>query len=424
MPLLVRIAWRNVWRQRRRTLITSGAMAVGVACSIAMIAFSDGIYAQAFEQMVTEGIGHVQVHNPAFPGERALGDVIEDGDGLAQKIAKLPDARAVSARVFGYALVSVDDLPGRPQRSAGAQLIGVVPADEARLSRLDDKITEGRYLSPGPRHEIILGSGLAESLHARLGEKVAAVTQAADGSLGNDLYEVVGVFKSGNVITDRGAAYMHIDDARDLLVLGSAVHEIAVNGASADSVDKLVAEVNGAASSYALAHPEEPKLLVRSWRQVSPLIAQMLSIQDLGNGLLLLIVFSVAALGILNTMLMSVFERARELGVLLALGLTPLRLVALVVLETLVLVGVAGVVGAALGLGADAYLVHHGLDLTGVIGDWSFGGASFPPVLKGAFRIEGVVETLAGLLIVSLLASIWPAIRAARLQPVAAMRQH
>jgi ABC-type lipoprotein release transport system permease subunit len=415
MPLLVRIAWRNIWRQPRRTLITVGAMGVGVAACLAMIAFVDGIYAQAFTRMVNEGIGHVQVHDPAFIEQRSLGDVIEGGDEVLAGVKALPGAVVVSGRAFGYALLSTDDAPGRPQRSGGAQLVGVTPAAEASLSRVDRKIESGRYLGEEAGDEIVLGAGLAESLRARLGDEVVAVTQAADGSLGNELFKVVGVFRTGNVIVDRNGAYVHIDDLRSLLVLGDDLHEIAVVGQDAGDVTALQADVERLAPDG---------LTVRGWRAVNPMVAQMLSFQDVGNGLLLLIVFSVAALGVLNTMLMSVLERTRELGVMGALGLKPRQIVGLVMLETLALVAVAGAGGTALGLALDAYLVVYGIDLSGVMSSgFSFGGTSFSPVLKGAFRVAGVVQTLGGLVVISLLASLWPALRAARLAPVAAMKR-
>ena len=415
MGLLIRMAWRNIWRQKRRTLITVGAMAVGVAFSLAMIAISDGMYMMAFDLMVSENMGHVQVHHPDFPKQRAIYDSIDDGDDLVTQLEALPEVDAVSGRLYGFALLGTDDRPERPGKSAGAQLVGVDPARESALTQIQNKVQEGRYLADAAAHEIVLGFGIAETLGAQLGDEIVAVTQAADGSMGNDLYEVVGVFKTGSVIQDRAGVFLHIDDLRELLVLYGQVHEVALLAPDKESIGAMKGAVESATGEA---------LLVRSWDQINPSIAQMLGFQDVGNGIILLMVFSVAALGILNTMLMSVFERTKELGVVRALGLRPRQMVALVMWETVALAGCAAILGLVLGLGMDVYLVQHGLDLSGLMsGDYSFAGANFPPIMMGAFRIEGVIQTIVGLFAVSMFAAIWPAIRAARLKPVVAMRQ-
>jgi len=415
MGLLIRIAWRNIWRQKRRTLITVGAMAVGVAFSLAMIAISDGMYMMAFDLMVSENMGHVQIHHPDFPKQRAIYDTIEDGDGLVAELEALPEVETVSGRLYGFALLGTDDQPDRPGKSAGAQLVGVDPARESALTKIPGKVQQGRYLGDDAAHEIVLGIGIAETLGARVGDEIVAVTQAADGSMGNDLYTVVGVFKTGSVIQDRAGVFLHIDDLRELLVLYDQLHEVALLAPKRDSIGAMKGAVEVAAGEA---------LLVRSWDQINPAISQMLGFQDVGNGIILLMVFSVAALGILNTMLMSVFERTKELGVIRALGLRPRQMVALVMWETVALAGCAAGVGLLLGLGMDLYLVKHGLDLSGLLsGDYSFAGANFPPIMMGAFRIEGVIQTIVGLFAISLFAAIWPAIRAARLEPVDAMRQ-
>ncbi len=415
MGLLIRIAWRNIWRQKRRTVITVGAMATGVAFSLAMIALSDGMYMMAFDLMVSENLGHVQLHHADFPKQRAIYDTIDDGEALVAELEALPEVEHAAGRVFGFALLGTEDTPERPGKSAGAQLVGVDPTREAALTKIGGKVQDGRYLAADPAHEIVLGVGLAETLQAAVGDEIVAVTQAADGSMGNDLYTVVGIFKTGSVIQDRAGAFLHAADVQELLVLYGRIHEVALLAEQREDIGAMKGAVGTAVGDRGL--------LVRSWDQINPSIAQMLGFQDVGNGIILILVFSVAALGILNTMLMSVFERTKELGVIRALGLRPLQMVSLVMWETFALAGCAAVAGLVLGLGMDAYLVLHGLDLSSFFGDYSFAGASFPPIMMGEVRAEGVVQTVFGLFFVSFIAAIWPAIRAARLAPVDAMRQ-
>lgn len=410
MKLLMRIAWRNIWRQKRRTWITIGAMALGVALSMACVAWMDGFFADGFDLMVRQTLGHAQVHHPEYPKQRALYDTIEGGETMVQKLSALPEVKAASGRVFGYTLLAAKD------EAAGAQLIGIVPEREAATSSIDTKVLKGgNWLSSDPKKEVVLGSGLAETLKITVGAEVVAVTQAADGSMGNELYTVVGIIKTGSVVRDRAGAYVHQADLQELLVLEDQLHEIALIATK----DRLIPTM----AANAEATLKGSQVLVRTWDSINPLMKQLIGFQDVFLFVMLLIVYSVAALGILNTMLMSVFERTKELGVIRALGLKPGQMVLLVIFESCALAVISSFFGVLLGLAFDAYLVYYGIDLSHLMDSFSFGGISFSPVMYGAVRVEAVVATVLGLFFITVLASLWPAVRAARLKPVEAMRQ-
>lgn len=408
--VLARIAWRNIWRSPRRTWITVSAMALGVALCMACVAWIDGMFMDGFDLLVRQTIGHVQVQHPAYPKHRALYDTIPDAETLLERLDRLPDVQAVSGRVLGYSLLAVRD------QAAGAQLIGVVPEREAATSSIDTKVESGgHWLGGEPRKEILLGFGLAESLKAKLGDEVVVVTQAADGSLGNDLFHVTGVIKTGSVARDRAGAYVHRTDLQQLLALPDQLHEIALIARDEDRIPALASEVRSALA--------DRRVLVRTWDEVNPVAKQLISFQDSFMFVMLFLVYAVAALGILNTMLMSVFERTKELGVMRALGLRPVQTMLLVVLESAAMALVAGALGLGLGLLFDGYLVKYGIDLSNLMGSFSFGGISFSPVMYGRIRLSAVVTTVVGLFGIAILASLWPAFRAARLKPVEAMRQ-
>ncbi|MBN2361851.1 MAG: ABC transporter permease [Deltaproteobacteria bacterium] len=409
MRMLLKLAWRNIWRQPRRTLITIAAMAIGVAFSMAAIALSDGLFEQGFDTVVTRSLGHVQIHAPAFPQERALYDTIDDADSLLAQVAALPLTAAAAQRLFGYVLLAASD------QAAGALLTGVAPGREQALTRVAERVLRGRFLDPQPGSQIVLGEGLAETLQVDVGGEVVAVAQAADGALASELLRVVGVVRTGSVATDRAGAFVHLAGLRSMLGLERQAHEIAL---LARELDQIPALAEGCRTALA-----GRGLLVRDWRQVQPAVAQLLNLQSVTVWIVLFTVFSVAALGILNTSLMSVFERTQELGVLLALGLGPRRTVALVLLESCCLAALAALAGGALGLLLDWYLVRRGIDLGFITQGWSWMGALFEPVLHGSLQAYGALATIGGLFAVTLLASLWPAWRAARLQPVVAMRQ-
>ena len=410
MATLLRIAWRNIWRQRRRSAITIGAIAFGVAMCMGFICVDDGMFADIYRMMVRERIGHVQVHAPGWPAQRALHETLEIDDALLDRMQSEPATAAVTARLFGFALVGVGE------KSSGVQLTGIPPRRENAVTGVADKVADGRWLSDGPAREIVLGSGLAERLSAQVGQEVVAVTQAADGSLGNELYELVGVARTGNVAADRAGAWLHLSDLQELLVLPGQVHEVALVGVEDDAFAELADSTREWMGAGA-------PLLVRTWKDVDPMTGKMMDMQDAATWILLIIVFSVAALGIMNTMLMAVFERTAELGVLQALGMQPGQIVGLVMLETVLLGAVGVLVGGALGGALDLYLVQVGIDLGGFAAGMNFSGMQWEPVLRGAFRWQGVAATIVVVLIVAALASIWPALRASRLRPVQAMRE-
>lgn len=405
---LLRIGWRNLWRQKRRTFGTVLAMATGVVASMVVIAISDGIFADVFDIVVRAGLGHVQIHAPGYPAERSLHEAIDDADALIARLESQAAAAGVSGRVYADALVGSGD------RSAGARLTGIDPAREKRVTTLHEKILAGgSFLSASAQGEIVLGAGLAETLGAKPGDELVAVAQADDGSTGSALWHVCGIFKTGQVMTDRSGALVHLGDLHKLVGLEGRVHEIALVAPRRDGIDSLAAGARAAAGG----------LLVRTWRQVNPVIAGMMDLQNASMWIVLGCVFLVAAFGILNTLLMSVLERTRELGTLGALGMSPARVVAMVLCEAISLAAVATAAGVPAGLALDLWLARHGLDLSAFFPDYTWGGLAFSSVLRAEVRPEGVGAVVAGLFAVTLLSALWPAVRAARLRPVDAMRQ-
>ena len=410
MRFLLAVAWRNLWRHGRRTLITAGAMGVGVAMCMSSIALQDGMYAQMFDVMVTDTLGHVQVHHPDYPGRKRLYDVLEETDALRGAIGEVDGVVLSVPRLFTYALA------GGQETSAGAQISGVLPVEEAQLTGIDQKLEAGAWLAEAPAQQVVLGVDLAEELGISGGEELVLVGQDAFGGMANDLYTVVGTVRTGQTAKDRGGAWTHIADLQTFLAMEGKVHEVLVVG---DDVEGAPAIREGI-----LALPETGDALVRTWNESSPSAAQMMELQSIGALILLAVVLSAAALGVLNTMLMSVFERIREFGVLRALGLGPGRLMALVVLESMMLAAVASAMGLVLGLALDGWLVVYGLDFS--VGDGkglSFAGITLDPVIHAVIRPEGILITIASVFVVTLLAAIWPALRAARMEPVEAMRE-
>ncbi len=409
MRFLFNVAWRNLWRHRRRSLLTASAMGVGVAMCMAMLALTDGMYLKMFDVMVTDAIGHIQVHNADYPRSQQLHDTIEGGEALlTETLDGNPALHASTGRLFAFGLLGSDNT------SAGTRFMGVDPVREAAVSGIPRHIKAGRWLEGTTPGEVVIGTGLADTLEAKVGDELVLITQAADGSLGNELLTVVGLARTGNTAMDRGGAWMPLTELQSVLALEGQLHEVV-------TIVKDPDEIAVVADGLRASTPDG--LLVRPWFEANPQAAEMLGSQDVGKGIMLFIVFTVASLGVLNTMLMSVFERTRELGVLRALGLARSRLMGLVIVESVLLATISSAGGLVLGGLLDLYLVTTGINMAGNSDGVSFGGVTFDPIIKGDVQPGGIVLTLACVFVVSLLASIWPALRAANLEPVDAMRQ-
>lgn len=405
--MLITMAWRNLWRQRRRSLVTSSALAVGIALCMATICFQDGFYQTIREVIIERTLGHLQMHHPDYPGREHLHDTLQDS---AERLASLdahPDILKSTVRLRGQGLV------GGSSGSEGAELTGVDPGREDAATDISALVVEGRYLAEEPSHEVVLGVELARTLELGVDDELLVVTQAADGSMGNDLYQIVGLLSTGNERFDKLGVQLHIEDAQELLVLPDQVHEIVV--VTRSGVDLVTAKAD-------LSSPEFARgARVRTWHEVNPDMAKMLGMQDFAAWILLFIILSVASIVVLNTMMMVVFERTREIGLLKALGMRPGRIVQLIAFEALSIATVAVIVGVTLGGLLDAYLVNVGVNM--VEEDLVFNGIRISGNLQGYVEVKSIAYTILFAYVVSMVASLWPAWRAARLQPVTAMRQ-
>ena len=408
MVMLWKVAWRNLWRQGRRSMLTVSAMAVGVALCMAMFALIDGMYARMFDVLVSQALGHVQVHNERWPADQQLYDTVPGADALLAAVEADPTVEAATVRLSCFGLAAGE------ATSAGARFIGVAPDREDRVSQLRRRVVRGAYLDPAVPNGALLGAGLAKELEAAPGSSIVMITQGADGSIANALFEVVGVVETGSAPLDRAGVWTQLPPLQEALVLPDQVHELLILSREPDQLTALKGRVAAAGAEG---------LLVRTWQEASPQSAALIGSQTVSKTMILFIVFSVAALGVLNTMLMNVFERTRELGVLKAIGLTPTRMLALVLIEAGQLGALASLLGVGLGLLLDLYLVKVGVSMTSSGKPLSFGGVTLDPVMRGEVHPEGIAITVLFVFFVSIVAAFWPGLRAARLQPVDAMRQ-
>jgi len=398
-----KMAWRNMWRSRRRTLVTIAAITLALLSTLLYSGLVEG-YLRAMESNILDlELGEVHVYAEGYLDKPSIYTLIEEPEALLTSLESR-GYRACS-RLLGGALVAGGE------SSSGASLRGVQIGRDAKVSQIGGHVARGEWLAATDPGGVVLGRRLARALHVEPGDELVALSQATDGSMANDLYHVRGVLKSISDGTDRGGVFMTAEAFRTFFVLPEGAHQIIVRRPEGLELGDLVREVEDLA----------PGLDVKSWRSLMPILATLL---DSTRGMVLVlftVVYIVIAILILNAMLMAVFERIREFGVLKALGVSPGRVVALVLVESGLKTGLAMAVALALSVPGFWYLIHVGID-TGRLGGTSMGGIAWNPIWRAVVTPGTVAGPVLTLVFIVLVAVLYPAVKAARISPVEAMR--
>ncbi len=403
---MLKIAFRNIFRQKRRTVLTALAMIVGFTLSSVFIGWSDGAYSDIISMFTRNRIGHIQVHRAGYLDKPSLYDVIDGYESIGEKIARVDGVEAWTPRIYSAGLGSVGD------KTMGVQIIGVDVGREVKATRFDRKITSGAIFSEPAEGEAILGIGLARVLKADVDDNIVLVTQGTDGAIANDLYTIIGIAESGDKATDQMTCYLHINDAQDLLVLNGRVHEIAVLVEALDRVPKITAAIE--------AQINDAKLEVSPWQVVAKSFYRAMQADRQGDLIGRMIIMLIVAIGVLNTVLMSVLERTREYGVLKAMGTKPSQIFGVVVAEVTFIALGSIVIGAMFGAGLNYLLSIYGISLPQ---EFSYGGIVFQ-TMYAAVTVRSLAIPAVTVLVSAIFVSLFPALRAARIAPASAMRTH
>ncbi|MFO7893088.1 MAG: FtsX-like permease family protein [Longimicrobiales bacterium] len=425
--IALKLGLRNLLRNRWRSALTLAAVAVAVGVMVWTLGFYEGWIQQMVRGATAVSTTQAQIHTAGYiEAPRVYRSFSIDDDRL-RKLLNVPGVEAISPRVELAGLI------GNEERSQVAQFIGVRPQNEAAATPITDAVTEGRWLSetppeyPAPR-EIVLGDGVARQLKVGVGAELVVFLEAADGSLGNELLEVVGIVRTQNTEIDRMTGYLHIRDAQYLAALGDGIHEVAIKAGDPGEAGR-VTEAVAAALGIRSGAPGEgaveagqvagDDLVVRSWQEIIPAMAQMVVLFRESYGFMYLLIYLVAAVGIVNTQRMSAMERKREFGVMMAIGMRPRRMFRTIVIETLVLGLVGALIGAVGGSLLTWYHATAGFDMSMFTDQATFSmmGVSFSERLYFELYPGAVIQPVLVMLFVAALSGLWPAIKSARIDP-------
>ncbi len=404
MRLLIKLAWRNIFRNTRRTLLAGLAIGIGLAALIFMDALVIGMEESMIRTATHTFLGQAQIHAKGFRSTFEVEKTIEDLDGVLQGLNGEKQVYSYALRTQAFAMLN------SPADFGAVMLFGIDPQREAAVSKIDEALVQGGYLEG--KGQILIGSKLAEILAVELGDRVVVtVAQAGTGELMQELFRVRGVFHLNVREMDRDMAFIELGEAQELLALGKRVHEIALH------FDEIALAGDPSSGFWARYGRDGNEAL--GWKQLVPELDAVLQLSQSSMWMFTLILFGVVALSIMNTLFMSLYERMFEFGILRAVGTRPLRMASMVLFEAggLALISIA--LGSVLGFAVTYYASFHGVDYVGI----EYGGVTFRELIYPVLRPGQFVAFPFWVLLFALVAGIYPAVFAARLKPAAAMRR-
>jgi ABC-type lipoprotein release transport system permease subunit len=406
MGILRRLAWRNLWRHKRRTWLTASAIAFATTLLVFMISVQLGAYDMFIDVSLRVFTGQIQVQREGYKEKPQMRSTVPDAAALAAKLRQATGLEAVAARAQGFALAS------SAVRSYGVPVIGVEPAFEPKVSTLPHLIKEGRYLSAANAQEAVLGAALARNLKIKVGGELTLLGSGKDGSIAATIVPVVGIFESGNPELDRFLVQLPLQTFQEVFSMGEDAHAVVVSGPSYETIPQTKAAV-------AAQLAPGSRLVVLDWEQLIPGLKQLIQTDMVQNWITYIALIVIVTLSIMNTFLMSVLERTREFGIMLALGVSPRQIGGVVLLESLFLTLLGLAIGIVIGGGIAVWLYFEGFTFPGMrelYAQYGLPGEIHPKLSFASFTLgPGVI------LVFTMLAALYPALRLRKLQPVEAI---
>lgn len=404
---LMRMAWRNVWRNKRRSAITIAALAVAAGSTVWFMGWGDGFTEKMAEDTVKSGVGHVVVEPKGFEKDPQIGKYIAEPAPVVAVVEGTDGVETWAPRV------EVRGLAITPENSMSAVIYGVDPARERRVSIFPSRVVEGSFFKSAGDEGVIIGYKMADVLDVELGDLVGVMVQSLDGEVKAEAYELSGIIRTGIPTFDNGFVILPIRATQELVGYGSGYNKIAVIAESAGDASKIRDAINNRLP------PDDMEAL--TWYEVSPQAYQFYQMMLVFMGFMLVLLVVLASFGVTNTILMSVLERVAEFGVMAAVGLRPFQVFKLILYESSIL-SFFGVVVGLIGGGILTWINSiYGVDL----GFWASGvqmTGLLDPVIYFAFNPYTFAVTGIAFLFIGVVSSIYPGVKAARFRPVEAMR--
>ena len=403
--MIISISWRNVWRNKLRSAVIIIATTLGICAGIFSAAFYKGMADQRIEKAIMTELSHIQIHTPEFRNSNEINDYIPNADQLNEEISKISGIEGVSNRIVIFSMAS------SAETGSGVKIIGIDPEKEKSTTKIYEKIIEGEYFGVKRKNQVVIGDKLADKLKVKLNSKIVITLLDVDNNITYGAFRVVGIFNTVNNAFDEANIFVKDKELAKLINFpANACHEIAILASSNDEVTTVAQKVEDKAKD----------LEVMTWLQLSPEMSYLSEVMDLFMYIFIIIILFALLFGIINTMLMVVLERVKEIGMLMAVGMSKLRIFMMILLETVFLSLTGGVFGVLIGVLISKQFETTPIDLS-VIGE-GFTEMGYDPFVYTSIDYPLLINVTILVIITGIIASIYPALKALKQDPSEALR--
>jgi len=404
--MIFTMAWRNIWRNKMRSIIIMLSISIGLFAGIAILALYKGMMVSRVRTVIDSEVGHIQIHDSSFKKDYDPKFVLTNGDELLNSIRLLPFVHAVAPRSVTNGMLAT------ATGSAGVQINGVVPAAEYVVSKLKQKIIEGKEFDTTRGNETMIGKKLARKMKLKTRSKLVLTFTDTSGSIVSGAFRVAAIYQSDNAPLDERNVYITMKDMNELLTTGNAFHEIAVLLKNDEDLTVVGKQLQS----------KFPGRMVETWNEISPETDLLVKTTDQYSYIILVIIMLALAFGIINTMLMAILERTKEIGMMVALGTSRIKIFLLVFWETVFLTLAGTPIGIFIAWLLIGYYHRQGLDLSGM-GEEMMSSFGFGTLVYPEFPVEKLMGVTAIVVGTAIFSCLFPAIKALGLQPVEALRR-
>ena len=400
--MLLKIAWRNIWRNTTRSVVVIIAIALGLWAGVFASAFVQGMMKQKIDSVIAKEMSDFQFHQPGFTDEFLAKLFIENGEEIRLEVAQEENVVHSTGRLISMGMI------GSSRKNGGIKIVGVVPDDEAKVTKLNEAVIDGEYFEGIKRNPVLISQKVADKYKVKVRSKVVLTIQDVEGEIIAGAFRVVGIYKTDNGMFDEMNIYVRQSDIRKMLKIDEGLHEIAVLLNDHDFAEPL-------ATKYQEKYSE---LEVKPWLDLATGMRMMVDMVGVYIYYIVGIILVALLFSILNTMLMAVLERVKEIGMLMAVGMTKGKVFFMIMLETVMLTLIGGPLGLLISWAFVSYFGTNGIDLGGAYTEVGFASIIYPYLDNKSY-----LEVTYMVVIMAVLAAIYPAIKALSLKPVEAIRK-
>jgi len=403
---MVRLAWRNIWRQKRRTLLTASALAIAMLLALFTRSMQEGSYAHNLDNVTRFYSGYLQLQHPDYSENQSIDKLLPADDHFIEKIREIPGVTEIVPRIESFSLGASGD------KSKGVLIMGVDPKKEDHYSGLAQKVKSGRYFSSDDEQSALLGSGLAAYFGLRAGDEIALYGQGYHGTTAAGLYTIAGIVQFPHKQIDARIVYLPLKTAQELYVTGDQVTAWVLHGRDVRAIPQLEKDARRVMGDG---------VKVRNWADISPELAQQISLDRASGQFMILVLYGVVGFGLFATIVMMTLERQREFAVMLAAGMPRGKLQFISLLETLFLALTGVVMGLLITIPILFWFHGHPIPLTGDIA-YTMQEMGFEPIIPFSLAPELFVGQIGIILGLLALCALYPLVRIGRLQIMQAMK--